>query len=184
METPKLDDALNRIRQSSIYRSLVPMQAGTGWPVPIRRRGKMYLCIPFFGMQHARGGQPVLIYPPFATITVAWPSLNPVEYVDLRWKNVWDEKEYANPAGTFPHPSVSGLKLSEYNNLRQRLMDHYESMLNNTIDESGLTEFSELISKLIEPCLLRYYRNLFPKFYNFFIPKNRSEADPEIRARS
>jgi hypothetical protein len=170
MSEQKVEEALVKIRQSSVFRNLVPMQAGTGWPVPIRKRGKMYLCIPYFGLQQGKGKQPVLIYPPFATITVSWPKLLIVEYVNLRWRNLWSEKQLANPAGIFPHPAVAGVKLEEYNDMRQRLMAYIEAMLNSTIDKTGLQEFSKIFHVMMEPSLLPYYRKLFPKYYGHFLP--------------
>ena len=150
------------------------MEAGVGWPVPIRRHGSEYLCIPFFGLQQARGEQPVLIYPPFATITLSWPNLVVVEYVNLRWKKIWSEKELSTPAGTFPHPAVAGLKLAEYNEMHGRIMRYYDAMLNATMDEDGLREFKMLLSQMMEPALLPYYRKIFPKYYDHFIPEGLS----------
>lgn len=166
-----VDKAMLEIRKHPVFRSLVPMEAGVGWPVPIRRNGSVYLCIPFFGLQPAKDGNPILIYPPFATITLSWPNLVVVEYVNLRWKKIWSEKELSIPAGKFPHPTVAGLKLAEYNEMHGRLMWHYENMLNAKIDEAGLKEFKQLLAQMMEPALLPYYRKLFTKFYDHFLPE-------------
>ena len=168
-ESNTVENVLNKIREHPVFRSLVPMEAGIGWPVPIRRNGCVYLCIPAFGLQQAIGDNPVLLYPPLATITVSWPNSVVVEYVNLRWKKLWSEEEFAKPTGTFPHPEIANLKLAQYNEMRTRLLKYYDSMLNATMDETGKSEFKKLLSQMMEPTLLPYYRKLFPKFYDYFI---------------
>jgi len=169
-DTISVENVLAKIREHPVFRSLVPMEAGIGWPVPIRRNGHVYLCIPAFGLQQAMGDQPVLIYPPFATITVSWPNSVVMEYVNLRWKNLWNEDEFAKPAGTFPHPEIAGLQLAQYSEMRTQLLNYYDSMLNATMDETDENDFRNLLCKMMEPSLLPYYRILFPKYYGYFIP--------------
>ena len=114
----------------------------------------------------------MLIYPPFAIITVSWPNSVVVEYVNLRWKKLWNEQEFAKPAGTFPHPEIAEVKLAQYNEMRTCLLKHYDSMLNATMDKTGESEFKKLLSQMMEPALLPYYRRLFPKYYGYFIPQD------------
>ena len=167
-----VEDVLVKIREHPVFRTLVPMEAGIGWPVPIRRNGSVYLCIPTFGLQRAMGDHPVLIYPPFATITVSWPNLVVGEYGNLRWKELWSEEEFAKPAGTFPHPEIASLTLAQYNEMRTQLLKYFDSMLDASIDETGMGEFRKVLSKMMEPPLLPYYRKLFPKYYDYFIPQD------------
>ena len=169
-ESITVEKILADIREHPIFKSLIPMQAGIGWPVPIRCKGSVYLSIPVFGMQRAMKDQPVLLFPPFATITVSWPNFVVMEYVNLRWRKPWPEADFSKPAGAFPHDNIANLSVGQYNEKRKRLLAFYDKVLNNNIGGEDLNEYRDLLGLMMEPGLLPYYRKLYPKYYNYFLP--------------
>ena len=165
-----VEKALTEIREQSIFKSLIPMQAGVGWPVPTRNKGSVYLNIPVFGMQRAIKDQPVFLFPPFATLTVSWPNLVVMEYVNLRWRKPWTEAEFSKPAGTFPHAEIADLSVGQYNEKRTRLLTIIDKILSNNINNEELNEFKIMLKIMMEPSLLPYYRKLYPKYYDHCLP--------------
>ncbi|AFZ37949.1 hypothetical protein Sta7437_4485 [Stanieria cyanosphaera PCC 7437] len=164
---------LKNIRKMSVARQLIPMEASTGWSIPLRQEGKVYLIVPFFSTNRNSEGQ-IALFPPFATITVDWTNQVPVEYVDLRFKNPAPELIWTEPVGTFPHARVSRMKVKEYEQKRRELLSMYDEMLStlvegNSFSQQWIERFQELLSLLLEPDLEPYYRALAPKFFARFL---------------
>src|SRR3712207_2891537 len=62
---------LREVRQTPLFRQLVPMEAGIGWPIPVRRvdgegQRRVYLRLPLYGYRPTPvRGQSAILYPPF-----------------------------------------------------------------------------------------------------------------------
>lgn len=166
----RTEKLLKDIRNMSIARQLIPMEASTGWSIPLHKECKVYLTVPFFSTNRNSEGK-IILFPPFATITVDWKNQVPVEYVDLRFKNPAPELSWTEPAGTFPHAAISRMKVKEYEHKRRELLSMYDEML-ESLEQNGffdrqLTErFQKLLGLLLEPPLKPYYRALDPKFFD------------------
>jgi hypothetical protein len=169
------------LRRMPLFRQLAPMEAGIGWPVPVRHRPgwraatSVYVRMPLFGF-HPRAGE-VRLYPPFAAITLAWAGSGgrprPLEYADLRFTQPWAVNGSPEPVGTFPHPAVRGT-VDEYLAHRDRLFGLYDELLdalagNARFDGPSYQDFGELFRLLMEPSMERYYRSLAPKFCEEFL---------------
>jgi hypothetical protein len=169
------------LRRMPLFRQLAPMEAGIGWPIPVRHRPgwsgrtSVYVRLPLFGFGRQAGQ--TRLYPPFAIITMAWPESaskpRPLEYSDLRFTRKWAVGGSTEPVGTFPHDAVRG-PVVDYLAARDRLFALYDEMLDalaaeRPFGESASHEFAALLRRLMEPSLESYYQDLAPRFCQQFL---------------
>jgi hypothetical protein len=170
----KTEEFLQTIRQTPLFRQLIPVEAGIGLPIPLRKEGKVYAVLPCFGFAPTAQKGQTIIFPPFATITVNWANQVPVEYVNLRFRNPAPELQWEGQVGTFPHPAVAKMTLGEYKEKRRELLGMYDEMFemlgsDTSFSSEWITRFSVLLRTLIEPSLEPYYRVLGAKFCERFL---------------
>ncbi|ETK35227.1 hypothetical protein [Microbispora sp. ATCC PTA-5024] len=165
---------MREVRATPLFRQLVPMESGVGWPIPVRHRPgwdgttKVFLRLPLFGMRTVPGGGTHL-YAPFATLTVEWRTGRPMEYCDLRYTRPWPVRR--DPVGTFPHEAVRG-PVEAYRADRERLLLLYDELAGCLADDRPFdaeAEFSALLRRLMEPPLEPYYRLLGDRFCTRFL---------------
>lgn len=164
------------IRKTPIYRQVIPLEANIGWPIPSRRKKRVFVTLPFFSVERVPANKETRLYPPFATITLDWLNQAPVEYVDLRYRNPWSETDWEQPVGIFPHPAVTEFSKGQYEELRTRLLSMYDHLMetlskNKSLAPEWKTEFSFLLRLLMEPSLEPYYRLLGQNFFETFLPR-------------
>jgi hypothetical protein len=169
----KTEQLLQTIRKMPLFRQLVPQESGIGFPIPIRRDGKVYATFPCFGFIPVAQGQTTL-FPPFSIITINWANQVPVEYVNLRFRSPAPELQWNGEIGSFPHAAISGMSVADYEQHRHQLLALYDELFDNlssgalfSIDWND--RFSILFSLLLEPPLEPYYRILSPKFCDRFL---------------
>jgi len=177
--TSQTGTLLHEVRQMPLFRQLVPMEAGIGWPIPVRKldgegRRRVYLRLPMYGYRPTpERGQGAILYPPFAVVTLRWDTGRPVEYLDLAYTQPWPVSAHPEPVGTFPHDAVRGSR-GNYIADRERLLWLYDEMAEYLQAGQGFSadwieSFSGLLRRLVEPGLLPYYRILGGKFYDRFL---------------
>ncbi|ACK70843.1 conserved hypothetical protein [Gloeothece citriformis PCC 7424] len=173
-ELGKIEKLMQDVRKMPLFRQLVPLEAGVGWPIPLRKDSKVYITLPFYGCTPQKGQ--TLLFPPFATLTLNWANLIPVEYVNLRFRNPAPDLKWEGQVGIFPHAAVKQITIKEYKEKRQELLSMYDEMFNSLtggipFSSEWCARFSQLLRLLIEPCLEPYYRILGEKFFARFLPK-------------
>lgn len=182
--TNRIEDLMHTIRKTPLYRQLIPLEAGVGWPIPLRRNKKVYVTLPFFGQAHDPHTHETILYPPFALITFDWSNQTPVEYVNLRFRNPWPEGNWEERAGTFPHAAIAHFSIGQYRDRRNELLALYDELLEALVHDETLpaereASFSMLLRLLMEPSLEPYYRALGPKFFGHFLP-DVAETSPSV----
>ncbi|MEW2392599.1 hypothetical protein AB0933_29975 [Streptomyces venezuelae] len=168
-------ELLERLRRMPLFRQLVPMECGIGWPMPLRLKAdsgaaRVCLRLPLFGMRQLSGGGAEL-FPPFATVTLDRTTGRPMEYVDLRLTRPWAVPTDAEPVGIFPHEAVDGT-VGDYRAARTELLALYDELCDSLAARTrfeGRDRFSDLLRRLLEPGLEPYYRALGPDFYVHFL---------------
>jgi hypothetical protein len=171
----KTEQFIKGVRKSPVFTSLVALEAGTGWPYPVRKGGRVYVTVPFFGCPRVADQKATPLYPPFATITAAWSNGLVVEYSNLRFRNPWPEGNWEDQVGTFPHDAISRMTVGEYKAKRAELLGLYDEMF-DTLQSGGefsddwTSRFEQLLRTLMEPSLEPYYRAIAPKFFDRFLP--------------
>jgi hypothetical protein len=171
----KTEAFIKTIRRSPVFTSLVALEAGTGWPFPVRKGGKVYVTLPFFGCPRVASQKETPLYPPFASITAAWQTGLIVEYVNLRFRNPWPEAPWDQQVGAFPHRGIAKMTVADYKATRQELLGMYDELF-DTLEAGGefapewTSRFESLLRRLMEPSLEPYYRALAPKFFDRFMP--------------
>lgn len=161
--TSRTGDLLREVRTTPLFRGLVPMESGIGWPIPLVRGGAVFLRLPI--VPQWRRERDTALYPPAAVITVEAVGGRPVEYEDLY------RPRPDRPVGTFPHDAVRGT-VDAYRADRERLLTGYDELVDalaTGVPFTGATGFAVLLARLVEPDLLPYYRELGPEFYTRFL---------------
>lgn len=171
----KTEQLMQAIRKTSLFRQLIPQEAGIGWLLPLRKEGKVYATLPFFGFFPTSEKGKTALFPPFATLTVNWTNQVPVEYVDLRFRNPAPELKWEGQVGVFPHPAVEQMTIGQYKQKRQELLTLYDELFDMLAEGKPFPaewcdRFSELLKTLMEPDLEPYYRAMAPKFFDRFLP--------------
>ncbi|MFI1682869.1 hypothetical protein [Streptomyces sp. NPDC020607] len=177
-------DLLERLRRMPLFRQLVPMEAGIGWPVPLRlsrRSGTPRVCLrlPLFGMRPLSGGGAEL-FPPFATVTLDRATGRPLEYVDLRLTRPWPAPDDTRPVGVFPHKAVDGT-VGDYRAARRELLALYDDLCDSLAAHLPFERedrFAALLRTLLEPGLEPYYRVLGPDFFTHFLGRAEGPGAP------
>ena len=170
----KTEQLLQSIRQTPLFRQVIPLEAGIGLPIPLRKEGKVYAILPCFGFAPTATKGQTTVFPPFATITVNWANQVPVEYVNLRFRNPAPELQWQGQIGIFPHPAVAQMTLGDYKEKRSELLAMYDEMFKTLASDANFsdewtTRFSVLLRTLMEPPLEPYYRVLGTKFCDRFL---------------
>lgn len=178
---PRIERLIAELRRTPLSMQLLPPGASHSWPIPLRSQGRVYVIVPFFGFRRAEAGRETQLFPPFATFTLDWQTGCPVEYVHLKFKNVWPEQRWMQPAGVFPHPAVAQLSPEQYRTKRTELLQMYDEMLDmlakaDAFPREWTERFSELLRLLMEPGLESYLRALGPKFFARFLPERERIA--------
>lgn len=166
---------IEEIPKTPIYRQVIPMEAQIGWPIPSRRKKRVYVTFPFFSLEHIPTNQESKLYPPFATFTYDWTTQTIVEYVSLRYSNLWQDIDWTVSPGSFPHSAVAEFSIGQYHDLLTKLLTMYDHLLemlsrNKALTPDWKTEFSLLLRILMEPSLETFYRTLGPNFFETFLP--------------
>jgi hypothetical protein len=173
----KIERLRGDLRRMPLFRQLVPMEAGIGWPVPLRREGKVYLTFPLFSFGVGRGEVArIELRPPFAAVTLSWATGRPVKYVTFAFERPWQDGASNEPAGVFPHEAVRDFTIETYRRHTAELFALYDALCASLAGEGAFgaeqgARFSELLRLLVEPPLEPYYRALGPKFFERFLPK-------------
>jgi hypothetical protein len=176
---------MEEMRRTPIYRQVIPAEAQIGWPIPLRRRKRAYVTVPFFSIEHVPGNKERKLYPPFASLTFDWANQTPVEYADLRYRNLWPDTDWKHPVGFFPHLAVNEFSIGQYAELRMRLLVMYDHLMKTLSAKKALapewkTEFSLLLRILMEPALESYYRTLGPAFFETFLSYLPGSENPVV----
>ena len=179
MMPSKTEQLMKEIRRQPIFRQLIPMEAAVGWPIPVRRDGAVYVTLPFYGYSRTKEKGRTMLYPPLATITLAWSNQKPVEYVNLRFRNPQPALKWDAQVGVFPHSAVAGLTVGQYLEKRGELLAMYDEMLETLAGGGGFSDewtarFGALLRRLMEPSLEPYYRALAPGFFDRFLAGKRA----------
>ncbi|MDJ0556374.1 MAG: hypothetical protein QNJ68_18435 [Microcoleaceae cyanobacterium MO_207.B10] len=167
------EQIIANIHQTLWFQQLIPMETSISWPIPLRQKGCVYVILPCIGVKTTTAGQTIL-FPPLATLTLDWSNQAIVEYVDLKFKNPWQQEATESQIGTFPHEAIANLTVDEYKQKRSELLAMYDKMFywlatGSSFSEEWCSDFSQLLQLLIEPSLKPYYQDLQPKFFDRFI---------------
>lgn len=163
---------IKTIRRTPIFKQLVPMEAVSGWPIPVKRNGRVYVVLPFYGAQAQKKGKTIL-YPPLALITVDCMTMVVVKYINMRFENSWPSGKWQEAAGHFPHEAICKMTVREYKAQKRQLMFLYDTIINCLIDGKKLdpqtdAQFAKIMSIMMEPGLKPFYQAISPRFFDHF----------------
>jgi hypothetical protein len=169
-----MGQVMESLRNTPIFRQLIPQEAAIGWPVPVRKKGRVYVTFFLFGRAYQPEKQQSALYPPFAALTFNWEKQRLVKFVDLLFEHPWPEGNWQDQVGTFPHTEIAQLSVSEYEARRKELFSMYDEMLQwlregRSFPAAWRQRFGERLRVLMEPALEPFYRALEPRFFTHFL---------------
>lgn len=157
--------------RSALRKQMIPMDMASGWPC-IHRMGKqLCITIPYFS-RFLGEGQKVALNSIYCSVTLN--LRNPRRLMDFTiypYHPGWDDVDYSNPVGTFPHKALSGIGGREYRQMCDRLYDYYDKLVAAVMEKVAFEEeqqMIELFSQLMEPAHYPQYLRINKKFYSNF----------------
>ena len=156
--------------KSEIYRTSIPMGMMPGWPC-IHRMGKA-LCITIPYYSRTTSGDNMVLHSLYCSVT--FPVMNPEKLMDFTvypYKRGWENVDFENPIGVFPHESLAGVSPREYKELCTRLYGYYDKMVDAVRNQEQFLEheeMAELLTQLMEPAHYSQYLRINKKFYSYF----------------
>ncbi|HEY8986341.1 MAG TPA: hypothetical protein VIU15_43060 [Streptomyces sp.] len=182
---PRSQRLLAELRRSALFRSVVPLEAELGWPVPMLRGTadvpRVYLTVVAFRTRPRQGGKGggLEVLPPFAHLTVGWPAGEVAAFADHRFESPWPGPvDVQRAVGAFPHPGLPR-DAASYRQARTTAFGFYDELCEalaagRVLPGAWWGRFADCLAPLLEPGLVPFYRVLGPKFLARILP-----ADPE-----
>ena len=142
---------------------LVPMEASFSLPIPFIKHDQKFLTVLVYGTSRDPSCEGLIVNAPHAAVTVCFPSGELARYENIgRLKRLGEKTpEPGSPVGLFPHPTVAGLKPSEYAEKRRGLFRLTEKILKSG---SVPEDYAQLWCLMMEPSLAPYYWTISPNF--------------------
>lgn len=182
---PRSQRLLAEVRRGQLFRGTVAAEAELGWPIPlVRKTGTgtgagsgtaVFLTVPAFRTRpRPEGGLDLL--PPFAHLTLAWPTGQVVALLDHRFEHPWPGPvDLTSPVGTFPHPGLPR-EAGTYRQFRSTAFAYYDELCAALAERRALPpawwrRFADVLAPLLEPGLVPFYRVLGPKFIARILPE-------------
>lgn len=173
--TPWSQRLLTEVRRGPLFRGTVAAEAELGWPIPLVRETSpatgtaVFLTVPAFRTR-PRPEHGLDLLPPFAHLTLAWPTGRVVAFLDHRFECPWPSGpvNFDDPIGTFPHPGLPA-EAEAYRQRRSAAFAYYDELCAALAERRALPpawwrRFADTLGPLLEPGLLPFYRVLGPKF--------------------
>jgi hypothetical protein len=164
---------LDDLRRSPAFRALVPMEALLGWPIPLRHRepqNRLYAqLLPHGQRAPERRGDPTALFAPLGVLTVTWPTGQVVGWSEAGFLRSWTRT--SDPVADFPHDAVRDLPIREYLARREELLGLYDDVFDAMATDvlfDGYERFATLLTMLMPPGLLPWYRSEAPRFVERF----------------
>lgn len=161
---------ISDFNKSELHHKMIPMGMASGWPC-IRTMGNtLCITIPYFSRSVAE--DKVALNAIYCSVTV--PVMNPDRLMDFTiypYKREWEDVDYENPVGFFPHEALEGLKRTEYKALCDQLYDCYDLMVESVRNQEEFKEQDQMIalfSRLMEPAHFPQYLRINKMFYSVF----------------
>lgn len=172
-EFGRMENLIKEVRKSSLFRSLIPMECETGWPLPSVREGILYITIPFFNVTKEGTGR-FNLFPFSHAVTIRWDDGKIVQYINYRYENPFSIKNFNEAVGIFPHDEIKSLKTKEYEEKKMELMNLYDEMFGKiakgeNVDKSVKESFARVFSLLTNPGHGQLYSTLAPNFCKRFL---------------
>lgn len=164
---------ISTVKNSSVGRAMIPIEAITKWPIPFFYKDKVYIKLLFFITAKQEVGK-IAIYPPCIEVTLDYQTGNIVGMNKVKHDPRYGDLEMKEVIGTFPHEAIRTLKKSDYLQMQDELIELISHLIQSSLEKQNMEEsvshrLSDLLNLLLEPCLIEYYRKANDKFIQSFI---------------
>jgi hypothetical protein len=162
-------DLYECVRRTSLFRSLVPVEAGVGIPAPTTSAGRFVLHFPCFTTAPA-GGEERFLFVPCATISLDWQTARPVEYIDHAFRSPWKTEDRSRPVARVGRDDQPPLSREERAETLHSLFRGYDELACSVLrgrelpvdwEDGFRTGFRLLVPAALHP----YYAHVAPGFY-------------------
>ncbi len=171
MENQSIKAFIEMIRKGDTARSLIPMEFVSGLPILSLRKGEICVTIPYYFVK-VQPQDKTLIYPLEYSITALWSNGLIVDYKNFNFVPAMKKLDFSKPVGTFRHEAIKHLNKQQYMELKNELLDCYDSYLTCIAEKKPFEKqarMKELLNLLMEPCQKPMYMILGRKFFEEFL---------------
>ena len=160
---------VNKFNKSKVKFALTPLESVPSLPVPQIINKSAYLSFFFFIGKRLSKNEKMKLYRPVIKFIVDAKTANIVNYMNYSVIDEFPESSWQEPIGEFPHDSISGMSLRDYQEQKNRLIQKYDDIIEDLFNENNneklWKEFSEEFYKICEPDLLPYMEQIGPDFF-------------------
>ncbi|MFW6020302.1 MAG: hypothetical protein ACOCPM_06945 [Bacteroidales bacterium] len=160
---------VNKFNKSKIKFALTPIESVPSLPVPQIIKKRAYLSFFFFIGKRLDKNEKIKLFRPIIKFIVDANTASIVSYVNYSVIDEFPGLSWQEPIGEFPHDSISGMSLREYQEQKNKLIQKYDDIIENILSGSNneklWKEFSEQFYKICEPALLPFMEQISPAFF-------------------
>jgi len=169
-----ISNMISEFNKSELRQSIIPLEMASGWPCIHKVGNVLCITIPYFSRTLTKDRK-VALKPIYCSVTV--PVMNPKRLLDFTvypYQRDWDDVDYTEAVGIFPHPALEGITKDEYKHLCEELYSCYDDMVEAVMNNKKYEgeKMQKLFSRLMEPAHYSQYLKINKKFYSFFVKEN------------
>lgn len=168
-------DILRKLKNDDfLLSSEMPMGYSYGLPILQIVNDRLCMAVPYLKYKATGVPDKNYVFPIRYVVTLVLPEVKPVEFIDLKFDELFVKVDFDAPIGLFRHEAVKHLSKKEYKAKRDELFVCYDKVIEALLNEEEYSEedeshMRELIQMLVEPCLLPIYKVLDEDFYNKYM---------------
>lgn len=152
------------------------MSMGYTYGLPILQivNDRLCLAIPYLKYKATGEVDKSYVFPIRYMVTLVLPEVKPIEFIDLKFDELFVKVDFEKPIGLFRHEAIKHLNKKEYEAKRTELFDCYDKVIDSLINGTEYTDdddkkMADLIKMLVEPSLLPIYKAIDENFYNKYM---------------
>lgn len=160
---------VNKFSKSKVKFALTPLESVPSLPVPQIIKKRACLLFFFFIGKRLHKNEKMKVFRPIIKFIVDANTANIVNYMNYSVIDEFPEFSWQEPIGEFPHDSISGMSLREYQEQKNQLIQKYDDIIEDLLTDNKKQnlwkDFNAQFYKLCEPCLLPFMEQNSPEFF-------------------
>ena len=151
-------EILNKFQKDKVRFRLTSIGSVPSLPLLVKKQGKIYLCLIFYGTGTKTKKGNIKIFHPNSHFELSMTSARIVKYTNLA--EYVSANKLSKHIGEFPHKSIENMNLMEYLKEKSEIIMEYDKAVqlfhDDNRDEEFLKNFRLKFYKLTHPCLVPY----------------------------
>lgn len=155
-------------------RALIPMGYVPGIPMLAVKNEYLVAIVPFLKYKITGTVDHTLVFPVKYVMEFALPESTLTAFRNLDYEEQFAKVDFNKGIGFFRHEEIKNLSKEEYQNLRKETLAQLDKLCAFLIENTPYTqqddhELSDLLSKIVEPSLMPFYKALDNDFFNKYL---------------